>query len=158
MIDIKGILLLQDNRCIYCNVRFTRKILPTKDHVSAQSWGGRNVDMNIIMACRSCNSRRCNIPFRTYCKLLSPTQNRRIILHLCRRLIAQSDHWSVEGFTEFSDGLRFHDPTHWRYKHIQCWSTSARHDAKKNRLLPCTPNAIIKKVCDSPQLLCSCGA
>ncbi len=86
--EIQEILALQENRCIYCNIIFTNKVLPTKDHLLPIARGGTDWALNIVMACRRCNSRRSTLPFRTYCKLLSATQNRRILNHLRRRLSA----------------------------------------------------------------------
>src|SRR5713101_5482636 len=124
--ELQRILRLQEQRCIYCNVRFTRRTSATRDHIVC---GGENWSLNIVMACRSCNSRRCDIPFRTYCKLLSPTQNRRIVLHLCRRLLALEVDALPEGrLAYFEMGLAAHEPKHWRYRHIRRWSAVARRN------------------------------
>ena len=142
--DICGILALQKRRCIYCNKKFTQnKVLPTKDHLLPVVHGGGNSSLNIVMACRKCNSRRCNIPFRTYCKLLSRTQNRRILAHLTRRLLAVDfDHLCVEEFSSFDMGLELHEPRHPRYLDIRSISAIADRNAAKNRLLPRTGSLI----------------
>jgi 5-methylcytosine-specific restriction endonuclease McrA len=86
--EIQEILTLQENRCIYCNVLFTEKEIPTRDHLKPILRGGTDWALNIVMACRSCNSRRSLTHFRAHCKRLSPTQNQRILQHLCRRIDA----------------------------------------------------------------------
>jgi hypothetical protein len=50
--------------------------------------GGTDWSINIVLACRRCNSHRRDIPFERYCKLLSESQNRKITSHLTRRLRA----------------------------------------------------------------------
>src|SRR5205807_4981038 len=90
--EIEEIRWLQQNRCIYCNALFTDTLRPTKDHLVPIIAGSTDWALNIVLACRSCNSRRCGIPFRTYCKLLSKAQNRRIIIHLGRRMRA----WEID--------------------------------------------------------------
>ncbi|MGB6386849.1 MAG: HNH endonuclease [Terriglobales bacterium] len=145
--EILDILTIQKGRCIYCNVRFTKKVPPTKDHLLAVVDGGANWALNIMMACRGCNSRRCDIPFRTYCKLLSPTQNRRILLCLRERILALDfDNLSREEFGSFEIELALHDPRHWRYRDIQCRSAIARRNATHNYLLPRTASLIQKTI------------
>ncbi|RZU28893.1 HNH endonuclease [Edaphobacter modestus] len=144
--DVRTILSLQNHRCIYCNVRFSDKVAPTKDHLLAVGYGGTNWPLNIVMACRSCNSRRCDIPFRTYCKLLSKAQNRRILSHLVRRLLALEE----EGLTEeetlsFHIGLTLHDSKHHRYRMIMGMSAAARRNSASNKLLPRTSHLILKQ-------------
>jgi 5-methylcytosine-specific restriction endonuclease McrA len=144
--EIEDILELQNRRCIYCNKKFTGRVPPTRDHLFAVVDGGSNWGLNIMMACRSCNSRRCDIPFRTYCKLLSPMQNRRILSHLCNRLLAVDfDRLSVEEeFSSFSAGLDLHDPLHKRYRMIQRDFIAARKNAARNKLLPRTATSLLR--------------
>jgi len=135
--DIQEILAAQGRRCIYCNVRFTRRVPAEKDHLLAVRHGGANWAFNLIMACKRCNSRRCDIPFRTYCRLLSPAQNKRILAHLCKRLAALDfDHLSIGALASLELGLSAHDPRHWRYCDIQRKYPAARRNAAQNQLLP----------------------
>jgi hypothetical protein len=146
--EIQEILTLQENRCIYCSVLFTDEIRPTKDHLLAVVTGGSNWMLNIVMACRRCNSRRCDIPFRTYCKLLSPTQNRRILMHLGRRLMAlQLDLLPNGAFTSFQHGIASHDPRHRRYLTILSTSASAWQNVAKNRVIPSAAHLILRRAC-----------
>lgn len=143
--EIEGILAIQTNRCIYCHVLFTEMIRPTKDHILPVSMGGANWSLNIVLACRSCNSRRGDIPFRTYCKLLSRAQNRRILMQLRKRLIALDiNAIEEEALKSFFIGLEDHDSRHWRYRDIQKISPIARRNAAANKLLPRTPILIMK--------------
>lgn len=149
--EFRGVLKAQKGRCIYCNARFTRRSPATKDHLLAVRDGGTDWGLNLMMACRSCNSRRCDIPFRTYCKLLSPTQNRRILLHLGRRLLALDlDRLAVEELASFGEGLALHDPRRSRYLDIQRIYPVRRRYAAHNYLLPRTASLILKK-CASVQ-------
>lgn len=86
--EIQEILALQENRCIYCNVLFTESEVPTRDHLIPITRGGTDWALNIVMACRSCNSRRSTRHFRAYCKSLSPAQKQKIVQHLIRRIDA----------------------------------------------------------------------
>src|ERR1700688_4858023 len=145
--EIQDIVTIQNGRCIYCNVRFTKRVPPTKDHLLAIADGGANWGLNILMACRSCHSRRCDLPFRTYCKLLSPAQNRRILLHLSERLLSPNfDNSPSENRACFDLGLALHNPKHWRYRNIQQSSATAQRNAKLNSLLPPTANRILEKI------------
>jgi 5-methylcytosine-specific restriction endonuclease McrA len=140
----RRIVELQEGRCIYCNEVFTKKGPPTRDHLLSIANGGAHWAINIVMACGSCNSRRRDIPFRTYCRLLSATQNRRILSHLRRRLLALDiDKLSSEAFASFHDGLSLHDPRHPRYLMIQRDSLTARGNAARNQLLPRPANLIL---------------
>lgn len=140
--EIHGILALQRGCCIYCNAKFGKRIRPTRDHILAVGYGGSNWGLNIVMACRPCNSRRCDIPFRTYCRLLSSTQNRKIVLNLKRRLRALDKDFSSEAFLSFSYGLDLHEPRHPRYLMIQRDFVKARGNAARNPLLPRLGNLI----------------
>lgn len=56
IIDVQSQLERQKRRCFYC-----RKQLPNRydlEHVKPVSRGGRNTPDNIVIACRSCNSRK----------------------------------------------------------------------------------------------------
>jgi len=142
--EICEILEMQEGRCIYCNKKFTIELRPTKDHLLASSHGGADWALNIVMACRSCNSNRCNKPFRTYCKFLSPAQNRRILRHLGRRLLAlESRPVSEDAFAAFEAGLAMHDSSYLRRRGS---GAKASPNLEKNRLLPRTAKAILKKI------------
>jgi hypothetical protein len=137
--EVREILALQKHRCIYCNGQFSEDRSPTKDHVLAIADGGANWASNIVMSCRSCNSRRCDIPFRTYCSLLSSKQNLRILEFLKRRLLAlDALKLPMEVLKSFERALRRHEPNHWRHVDIQRGSASARRNVVQNRLLPST--------------------
>lgn len=144
--EIAEILEIQKNRCIYCDVEFTDRIRPTKDHFLPVSYGGANWATNIVMACKPCNSRRCAIPFRSFCRLLSSKQNQRILLHLSRRLIAM-DICDVpdEVSMSFHIGLAIRDPKDSGYRHMQGISAVARRNAAKNQLLPPAGDFVLKK-------------
>lgn len=137
--EIREILTLQEGRCIYCNVQFSGEIPPTKDHLLALVDGGAHWALNIVLSCRSCNSRRSDIPFRTYCTLLSQQQNLRIARFLKRRLLALDPlNFPKDALRSFENALRRHQADHWRYLDIQRGSVSARRNAAQNRLLPST--------------------
>ncbi|MBB5315991.1 HNH endonuclease [Tunturibacter empetritectus] len=135
--ETRQILTLQRNRCIYCNVQFSNEVKWTKDHLLAANYGGSNWALNLVLACKSCNSRRGDIPFRTYCKLLGRIQNQRIMMHLKRRVRAiDFDSLADGAFSSFHTGLELHDPKHSRLKMILRDSATARRNAKTNKLLP----------------------
>lgn len=146
--EIRGILALQEGRCIYCNAAFTHEHLPSEDHLLPVSEGGSDSAHNIVLACRGCNSSRGNIPFRTYCKLLSLAQNRRVLMHLARRLSALE---SKEAINCFVAGLAKHDSKHPRYLDILRMRSTARRNAKANRLLPGSATAILKNASIPPK-------
>jgi HNH endonuclease len=103
--EIEDIRSLQRNRCLYCDALFTETCRPTKDHLVAIIAGGTDWAFNLVLACRRCNSRRREIPFEEYCKLLSEFQNRKIVLHLTRRLRALAlDRLSPEALDTFYGG------------------------------------------------------
>jgi DNA-directed RNA polymerase subunit RPC12/RpoP len=138
--EIQAILALQEDRCIYCNVLFSDTIRPTRDHLLPVEEGGADWSLNIVLACQSCNSRRGTIPFRTYCRLLSPTQNRRILKHLGRRIQALDlDNLPDEAFTSFLMGLENHSRGGSHH------SARARRNAAANQLLPSRPSLILRK-------------
>jgi hypothetical protein len=110
------------------------------------SYGGTKWALNIVMACHRCNSRRGTIPFRTYCKLLSPTQNRRILRCLGWRIAAMRPKELPEGvFEAFCEGIARHDPRHRRYRFILGISAAPRRYAVTNKLLPSTPDLIRRR-------------
>jgi len=144
--EIQEILALQENRCIYCNALFTGELRPTRDHLLPVNYGGGDWSLNIVLACRRCNSRRGTIPFRTYCKLLSPAQNRRILKAMAKRTAAiDFDRLSDEAFGSFFLGISHHEPRHGRYLDILSMSALARRNAATNTLLPRTPALFLKK-------------
>jgi hypothetical protein len=109
----------------------------TKDHLLSVKYGGSNWALNIVLACKSCNSRRGDIPFRTYCKLLSEVQNRRILAHLKRRILAiDFANLGKGAFISFYVGIELHDPKHSRFRMILRDSAVARHNAKLAKLIP----------------------
>ena len=141
--EIKQILKIQKNRCFYCNRKFGRERQPTKDHLLC---GGPHCALNIVMACLSCNSRRCDIPFRTYCKLLSTAQNKRILLCLSKRLLCHDfEKLGNVPLDAFLMALEEHNPKHWRYRNILSVEAFSRRNAGMNRLLPSTGAQILKR-------------
>jgi 5-methylcytosine-specific restriction endonuclease McrA len=142
--EIKDILSIQDNRCFYCNCLFTDVQRPSKDHLLPLTQGGPAWALNIVMACRSCNSSRGNLPFRTYCKLLSPTANKRILAQLRKRLLRLDiDNLPEEVRSSFERGIALHNTQHYRYR--EGARKSERKNAAKNRLLPRTIKLLLGK-------------
>jgi hypothetical protein len=140
--EIEEILTFQNHRCIYCNTPFDDGLKPTKDHLTPVCLGGTDWALNIVMSCRRCNTRRRTLPFRTYCKLLSPTQNRRIVRSLVLR-IAEISRLPAEQFGSFCEGLSLHKPRDSYYQKILRSSAAARRNAAMNELLPGTPSRLI---------------
>jgi len=144
--EIQLILASQENRCIYCNALFVGPVRPTKDHLLPVSYGGSDWALNIVMACRRCNSRRGEIPFRTYCRLLSPTQNRRVLKCLAKRIESMEPDQLPEGvFASFIVALELHDSRHGRYRDILRISPVSRRYASLNRLLPRYPHLLLRR-------------
>jgi hypothetical protein len=152
--EIEEIRFLQQNRCIYCNATFTEILRPTKDHLATVISGGTNWALNIVLACRACNSRRGDIPFRTYCKLLNKSQNHRIALLLAKRLSALNlDRLPDGAFNAFHEGISVHDPKHPRYRLILRTSAIARKNAVRNRVMPGQAHLILRKAMSSGLLV-----
>jgi len=150
--EIREIIIIQEGRCIYCDAKFTDKNRPSKDHLLSLTDGGSDWALNIVLACRGCNSRRGNIPFRTFCKLLSPTQNKRVLMHLRRRLLAlEVRRISADAFACLVRGLAMHDPKHYRYLDIQRMRATARQNVRVNRLLPRNLVSILRSTSASPK-------
>jgi 5-methylcytosine-specific restriction endonuclease McrA len=132
--ELRQIADLQRGRCIYCNRLFTDKLRLSKDHLLPVCSGGSDWALNIVLACRNCNSKRCNIPFRTYCTLLSPTQNKRIFMNLVRRLEALDfNAITPDAYACFEVALASHEPRHPRYRDMK---GRANRNVKTKTLLP----------------------
>lgn len=144
--EIDAILQLQKGRCIYCNVLFTADTSPTRDHPVPLSYKGTAWPLNIVLACRSCNSRRAEIPFRTFCRLLSPLQNERILQHLVRRIHAINFDNPGDGYDDFEIALRMHNPNDGRYKMILCMKARYRENVRRNKLLPLGAIGILNEI------------
>ena len=143
--DIQEVMVLQRGRCVYCNKQFTDHLRQSKDHLLSLTHGGGDWALNLLLACRSCNSSRGTIPFRTFCRLLSPVQNKKILAHLKRRLSAvDMTSASKEALTCFVAGLAMHDPKHYIYRFIQATHPKARQNARTNRLLPRSAVSILR--------------
>jgi HNH endonuclease len=143
--EICAILKLQENRCIYCNVVFTEEIRWTRDHLLPIDWFGSNWATNIVLACQSCNSRRSTIPFRTYCKALSPTQNRRVLRHLDRRIRALDlDTIPKDAFAALVEGIGGRYPGGDLFQILRT-TPKARRNVAANRLLPSKLHLILRR-------------
>lgn len=141
--EIEEILTSQNHRCIYCNKPFGDELKPTRDHLTPVCMGGTDWALNIVMCCRRCNTRRSMIPFRTYCKLLSPAQNHRIARSLVLRIAEMGPKLPAEPLDSFCEGLSRHNPRDRQYRAILSSSATARRNAAKNELLPGTPSRLI---------------
>lgn len=64
----REIIARYQSRCAYCQ----KKRLLTKDHIVPISQGGFHTHINVIPACRSCNSRKGNRPAHLYAPKLIP--------------------------------------------------------------------------------------
>lgn len=140
--ELREILKCQENRCIYCHVEFTAELRPTKDHLLPLTKGGGDWAINIVLACHSCNSRRSNLPFRSFCKVLSPTQNKRIFMHLVRRLRAVTrENTTEDALICFDVALAQHNLRDLRYR---LGNKRQNRNARANKLLPRSAVAILK--------------
>jgi hypothetical protein len=140
--EIEEILTFQNHRCIYCNRPFGDDLGPTRDHLTPVRMGGTDWSSNIVMSCHRCNTRRGAIPFRTYCKLLSPAQNRRIARSLALR-ISELSRLPAEQFECFCEGLSRQNSRDWQYRAILRSSATARRNATVNGLLPSNPSRLV---------------
>jgi HNH endonuclease len=144
--EIREILALQGHRCIYCNKPFNDLLRPEKDHLVPMSRGGTNWALNIVFACKRCNIRRETIPFRTFCKLLSAAQNRRILANLSRRILTIDPDKLVEPQAAcLFEALLGHNPRHHRVRTILRYSATARLNASKNKVIPNSPAEVLKR-------------
>lgn len=144
--DIAIIHDLQLGRCIWCDVEFSPDQPSTRDHILPLVYGGNYCALNIVLACRSCNSRRCHNPFRTFCRLLSPKQNQRILDHLERRISAIDPKTvSPEDFNTFDVGLRLHVKSDWHYKTL-IRQKQFEANLRRNKLLPRGVEGILREL------------
>lgn len=67
--EIKG-----DERCFYCNKKFTREKIRTVDHIYPKMWGGPTITNNLVPCCDKCNYEKGNLNERQYKKLLNSIQ------------------------------------------------------------------------------------
>lgn len=135
--DLRRILSIQEHRCLYCGRSFSSTLPPTRDHILPVVSGGTDSKWNIVMACRSCNSRRETIPFRAYCRLLSVRRGSSALRFIRIRIIeAVSSDVDDEELFAFARAYDFHLRTHGRIFDICRHSKSARSNQKSNRLLP----------------------
>uniref|UniRef100_A0A7V4XU38 HNH endonuclease 5 domain-containing protein n=1 Tax=Acidobacterium capsulatum TaxID=33075 RepID=A0A7V4XU38_9BACT len=136
---------LQHGRCIYCHRSFGPKLKPTKDHILPIIRGGADWALNILLACRQCNSRRNDIPFRTYCKLLRKSQNELILKNLARRILTIRPETPVAAIDSFFCGLLLHEPKHPRYQMIFQGDRRSQQNALSQTILPSAPSVILKR-------------
>jgi 5-methylcytosine-specific restriction endonuclease McrA len=144
--ELRQIAALQENRCIYCDRQFTSALGPTADHLLAIAAGGTDWALNIIIACKRCNCSRGDIPFRTYCTLLSKEQNKKILVHLGRRVQATDiARQPKAALRSFDCGLQLHNPDNYRFQYSKGMSRTARQNVLRNQLLPGTRDLIAKE-------------
>ncbi len=136
MEEIATILKLQRGRCIYCNAAFSSQKPVTKDHIEAVFGGGDNNSTNIVLACRSCNSRKQTIPLRSYCQILSAAQNRRILRYIYLRLEDMFRLGNEDNIIKFSLAINRHHRADPSLKAILDNSSKARRNAASNKLIP----------------------
>lgn len=55
---LKNLLLLQENKCFYCDTAFSDDNYPNIEHTVPIKGGGGNEWYNLLYSCRSCNSRK----------------------------------------------------------------------------------------------------
>jgi hypothetical protein len=55
----------RNSTCLYCGNKLNYENA-TADHIVPISNGGNNTQVNLIVCCKTCNSERGNIEFRTY--------------------------------------------------------------------------------------------
>jgi 5-methylcytosine-specific restriction endonuclease McrA len=134
--DISEILLIQGGRCIYCNAKFSKDASWEEDHIIPVTKGGSNWAINIVLACRTCNRRRSNMPFLTFCMLMSPAENRRILTHLKDRiLLGRAKRCPEKELAHVKEGLTIHDPQDLRFRLILESEPIALQNTKRNWLL-----------------------
>jgi len=134
--ETAAILALQNGRCIYCDAQFTDGKPWDEDHIVPVSKGGSNWALNIVLACEKCNRRRGNMPFLTFCRLLNPAQNERILSNLkCRVSPENLRNSSDEVLQAFLLGIEVHDPDDRGFLDIQRHDPEARQNARRNRQL-----------------------
>jgi 5-methylcytosine-specific restriction endonuclease McrA len=139
---ITAILSMQKGRCFYCNRLFGEDLKPTREHLLAVCDGGGDWPLNIVMACRSCNSSRADLPLRNYCKMLSPAQNRHILVHLVNRSRGLTyDEPTQWGLACFNLSLAQYDTTSFRYRCMKKMK-AAKRNIPKNKPLPRSAHAI----------------
>jgi 5-methylcytosine-specific restriction endonuclease McrA len=57
--NTRNILIRDGFKCAYCGMRLTMNTA-TKDHIIPESKGGKTTMMNLVAACKPCNSRKDN--------------------------------------------------------------------------------------------------
>jgi len=104
--------------------------------------GGGDWALNIVLACHGCNSRRGNLAFRTFCKVLSPAQNKRIFMHLLRRVEAITrENVTEDALICFDVALAQHNLRDLRLRLVK---KAHYRNAKANKLLPPRRIGILK--------------
>lgn len=60
----------QKNKCCYCGTEFTEEIPPTIDHKTPLSRGGSHDISNIVVACRTCNSKKWTKTYEEFIQVI----------------------------------------------------------------------------------------
>jgi 5-methylcytosine-specific restriction endonuclease McrA len=106
--ELLEIVSAQGGRCLYCDAEFSASRMWSKDHIVPLTLGGTEFAWNLVASCRSCNSRRGNIPFFTYCRLLSLRDYKRMVHRLKKRIsLVHVRDMSNEDLADWYSGLTF---------------------------------------------------
>jgi 5-methylcytosine-specific restriction endonuclease McrA len=134
--EISEIFLLQNSRCIYCTAKFSGEVCWEKDHIIPVTKGGSNWAINIVLACTRCNRRRSNMPFLTFCMLMSPSVNKRIMVYLKERFLSmRAGRYPKAELARVKTGLTTHDPQDLRLQLILASEPISFKNTKRNWLL-----------------------
>lgn len=62
--------------CVFCNLAWSNKVVPTLDHIIPMAQGGSNDITNLTLACEPCNNLRGCIPFNVFKSNVSSPETR----------------------------------------------------------------------------------
>lgn len=82
-----------DHRCLWCGFGACHTDELTLDHLVPRSRGGTNRPSNIVTACRSCNSKRKELPWRQWLRASGrfSAEVLRRVRRVCRRRLPELD-------------------------------------------------------------------